>query len=381
MNQKSPQKFLWGAATSSHQVEGGTTNDWSEWEKVNAERLSKESGGAYPPENYISGIAADHYNRYEEDFDIARDLGHNAHRFSIEWSRVEPSPGRFDREAIKHYQKVIAALRERGIEPMVTIYHWTMPLWFRDMGGWLCPEAPEYFERFAWAMAHAFPDVKYWVTINEPLIYVGFSYVLGAWPPQTKNIFKTIRVLKQLVEAHKRAYKTLHRLIPGCRVGIVNNNKYFSKRRFHILRYLRNEWILEQVQDCNDFIGLNYYHGDRETGAKNDMNWSIDPEGFYKVLMELKRFGKPIYITENGLADHNDSRRADFIKTHIWAMERAMKDGVDVRGYLHWSLLDNFEWDKGYWPEFGLVHVDRKTLKRTVRPSALVYKKIIEGRE
>lgn len=377
---KNKKQFLWGAATSSHQVEGDATNDWSEWEKEHAQRLSEESDGAYPAGNYISGTAADHYNRYEQDFNIAQELGHNAHRFSIEWSRIEPAPGRFDKEAIKHYQSVITALRARGIEPMVTIYHWTIPLWFRDIGGWLNPDAPEYFERFSWALAHALPDVKYWATINEPLVYTGLSYMKGIWPPQKRSLLKTIRVLRAMVDAHKRAYNVLHRLIPGVEVGIVKHNKYFSSFGASVKKYFWNDWFLEQIQDHGDFIGLNYYNGDRETETKTDMNWPIDPEGFYKVLMELKRYGKPIYITENGLADHNDSRRPEFIRQHIWAMERAMKDGAEIKGYFHWSLLDNFEWDKGFWPEFGLVHIDRRTLKRTVRKSAFVYKKIIDNR-
>src|SRR3989338_9923295 len=186
-NMKFPKDFFWGAATSSHQVEGNNHNDWSVWEKENAERLSQKSGGKYPPENFISGGACDHYNRYKEDFDIAKSLGHNAHRFSIEWSRVEPEEGKFNEKELEHYRDVVQALRERDMEPFVTLWHWTLPLWLRDKGGVLAEYFPARFSRYVERVCHHIgKDVQFWITVNEPEIYALNSYVRGKWPPQKK---------------------------------------------------------------------------------------------------------------------------------------------------------------------------------------------------
>jgi beta-glucosidase/6-phospho-beta-glucosidase/beta-galactosidase len=255
--------FFFGAATSSHQVEGNNRNDWSGWERANAARLAGVSK-KYPEENYISGRACDHYHRFREDFDITKSLGHNAHRFSVEWSRIEPEEGKFDA---------------------------------CEIGGF----------------------------VNDLLV--------------------------QLADK------------------------------------LRNFRFLDRIRRESDFIGFNYYFHNRVDGGFNknkndavsDMGWEICPEGIYHVLKKLKKYHLPIYITENGLADAYDLQRASFITQHISWMQKAMDEGVDVRGYFHWSLLDNFEWDKGFWPRFGLVAVDYQTLERTIRPSALVYKKIVDS--
>lgn len=385
--------FFWGASTSAHQVEGGNTNDWSVWEKKNAERLSHESGEKYSPENYISGKACDHYNRYEEDFDIARKLDHNAHRFSIEWSRVEPEEGKFDEKEIEHYRNVIRALRERGMEPFVTLWHWTLPLWVREKGGILAADFSNHFGTYALQMAQALSDVRFWITVNEPEIYSFNSYYRGIWPPQKKGMVSFLRTMYALNVAHQWAYRILKNILTNASVGVVINQSYFESAGGLINDILTwgaermwNRRFIRHVSNELDFIGLNYYFHNRidygfnknKNEGISDMGRELYPEGLYHLLLNLKQFQKPVYITENGLADVRDEHRAWFIAEHIRLMKRAMEEGADVRGYLYWSLLDNFEWDKGFWPRFGLVEIDYKTLERKIRPSAWEYKKIIE---
>lgn len=409
---KFPKGFLWGASTSAHQVEGNTHNDWSEWERKNARRLAETareglSSGTLPSyvfeqrptpleeENYISGRACDHYNRFEEDFDIAKSLGHNAHRFSLEWSRIEPEPGVFNEEAILHYRDVLRALKARGMEPFVTLWHWTNPLWVRDLGG---PESDEfvfYFTRYVKTVVKRLDDlVNFWITLNEPTSVLLNGYVKGVWPPQKMNPLALLRAFKNLAEAHNKAYEIIHRIDKLANVGFGNildfwepHDKYSALDQWLVkqLRYYRNERFLELTSGTHDFLAVQYYFHTKiafpfsnknENKRVSDMGWEIYPQGIYHILKDLKDYKLPIYITENGVADLRDHQREDFLRDHLFWVHRAIRDGVDVRGYFHWSLLDNFEWDKGFWPRFGLVRVNYKTLERRVRPSANFYAKI-----
>jgi beta-glucosidase len=393
-----PSGFLWGSATSAHQVEGGNFNDWTEWEKANANRLAQMAalrqaqGKKWPdyilerypnplqPENYISGRACDHYNRYEQDFDIARELGQNAHRFSIEWSRIEPEEGKFNEAEIEHYRKAIKSLCERDLEPFVTLWHWTIPLWFRDKEGWLNKKSPEYFSRYAEKIVSALPEVKFWITLNETNVYSGHGYMKGVWPPQEHSLFDYLRVNHHLSLAHKAAWKFIKSKNPTSQVGVAHNIFYFTKFLSFFRDYIYNHLFLNSIRNYHDFIGINYYHSDRDTKEKSEfLNWSIDPESFNSVLKDASRYKKPVYVFENGIADAQDEKRAKFIKDHLSFMHKAIKEGVDVRGYFYWSLLDNFEWDKGFWPRFGLVEIDYKTLERHIRPSAYEYAKICKN--
>lgn len=393
-----PKNFFWGAATSAHQVEGDNHNDWTEWEVKNADRLSKESGGKYPPENYISGRACDHYNRFREDFDIAKQLGHNAHRFSIEWSRIEPEEGKWDEKEIEHYREVIKALRERGIEPFVTLWHWTHPVWFANSGGWLRKDSPFLFARFCKKLAESFPEIKYWMTLNEPETFPRHGYLLKDRPPAKDNIISMFRALRNLALAHKEAYIAMKSSNGSLQIGYTESCVYFEPYNkmpqnilaLWLLRWWRNNPFFARMSKHSDFIGLQYYFHTRvrlhpksqwwfqsnENKKISDFGWEIYPEGIYHVLKDLKKYHKPIYITENGLADAKDIYRADFIKEHLRYVHKAISDGVDVRGYWHWSLLDNFEWQQGFWPRFGLVDIDYKTMERRVRQSAWEYAKI-----
>ena len=391
---KFPDGFLWGAATSAHQVEGGNVNDWSEWEKKNAKRLAKKARKYYQswqqekfpemsqPKNYISGRACDHYHRFKEDFALAKSLNHNAHRFSIEWSRIEPKEGKIDQKEIEHYRQVLLALREQGLEPFATLYHWPLPNWLAEKGGWLNPKAPYYFDRYVKIISeNLFDEVKFWITINEPVMFAFNGYLKGKWPPQKKSIFKYLKVLSNLIKAHKLAYQSLHLIDLDCQVGISKNDIYFEG--IPLADYFWDDYFRNKIKKEQDFMGLNYYFHSRLGGNKNesvsDLNWEIYPEGIYHVLKDLKKYNKPIYITENGLADKSDKKRAQFIKDHLYWIHKAIKEDVNVRGYFYWSLLDNFEWDKGFWPRFGLVEVDFQTFERKIRPSAYQYAKVCKN--
>ena len=373
-NLKFPDGFYWGAATSAYQVEGGINN--CDWAKV-----------------YPAGIACDHYNLYEKDFDIAKSLGHNAHRFSIEWSRIEPEKGKFDEEEIEHYRNVIKALRGRGIEPFITLWHWTLPYWVAEKGGWEKRKTIKYFERYVEKIIKELgDDIRFWITLNEPDdIYSIFSYLKGIWPPQKKSIIKTIIVLNNLIKAHKKVYKIIHQNNPSAKIGFANNVVHYESYHNTLINnflkflvdYFWNFWFLNWTIKYNDFIGCNYYHNLINYGFNKNLNmetsdvgWEICPTGIYYVLKTLKKYNLPIYITENGIADAKDEKRERFIKDHLYWIHKAIQEGVDVRGYFYWSLLDNFEWDKGFWPRFGLVEVDYKTMNRKVRPSAYEYAKI-----
>ena len=414
-NLEFPKGFLWGAGTSSHQVEGNHHNEWSEWEKRSAERLAKEAREeswhdswrgygkrernaefakeASDPNNYISGAACDHWNRYEEDFDILQELNLNTYRFSIEWSKVEPAEGAFDKEAIDHYKKVIASLRRRGIEPFVTLWHFWLPVWVAESGGALSPEFPDRFARYADRMAKEFGDsVTFYVTINEPDIYSSLSYLLGFWPPERKSVLLHFRALHHLKQAHKKAYSAIKAAAPKAQVGITKQFMHFVALRrtpWNLLGCRFADWwgntsIVDALKGYQDFIGFNYYQKkvigkdtrDPDEIEHTDIGWEYDPESIYDALIALKRYEIPIYITENGLADAYDRLRGQFITETLASIYKAISDGTDVRGYIHWSLLDNFELDKGFWPRFGLVHVDFATQKRTIRKSARLYAKI-----
>lgn len=405
------ENFLWGAATSAHQVEGGTNNDWTQWEKNSAERLAKEASGKwqkwqqekfpemFQAENYISGRACDHYHRFEEDFDLAKSLGHNAHRFSIEWSRIEPEEGKFDEKEIEHYRQVLQALRARGMEPFVTLWHWTEPVWFGEMGGWTNKKSVEYFARFVEKVVGEYKDlVKFWVVVNEPNVSMGFGYYRGTQPPGKKGLINFLRGFFNLLSAFKKSAQAIKKIDAKAEIGVANSITHYDVKIFpglysvtvFVVEFFSKYFLRSAIPYCT-FIGCNYYSRyivstrkkDIAPEKRNDLGWEIYPEGIYYVLKSLKKYNLPIYITENGLADADDTKRAKFIVDHLRFVHQAISEGVDVRGYLHWSLLDNFEFPdvRGFWPRLGLIEIDYATLERKIRPSALEYAKICKNNE
>ncbi|MBU1000368.1 glycoside hydrolase family 1 protein [Patescibacteria group bacterium] len=390
---KFPEGFLWGTATSAHQVEGNNiNNDWWEWEQT------------HQPPHLQSQAACDQYNRYDQDFELAKELNHNAHRLSIEWSRIEPKEGKFDAAEIEHYRKVLKALKDRGITVMLTLWHFTLPKWVADKGGWENGKTPEYFERFVKRIVPEISDyVDLWVTLNEPGVYIYETYIEKIWPHSKKSLLGQIKTFLNLTSAHKRVYKYLHSIFPaGKPVGIANNILSFESYHKHS--------IVEQIAVClndmfanhlfylftrgtHDFLGINYYFHVRfksqglvakredtpkQTHDISDLGWEIYPEGIFEVLTDLSDH-IPIYITECGIASTNDDRRNRFLISYLQEISRAIKSGVNVRGFFYWSLIDNFEWHLGFEPRFGLIEVDYTNLERRIRPSALVYTDIIQN--
>ncbi|HTK39582.1 MAG TPA: glycoside hydrolase family 1 protein [Patescibacteria group bacterium] len=405
-----PKDFLWGASTSAHQVEGGTHNQWTEWELENAKSLVAQASYQYgdlavwpkiqkaakDPNNYVSAKAAGHYTRYEEDFAILEKLQMNSFRFSIEWSRVEPEEGSWNVEAIEHYRRYLAALKQRDITPIMTLFHFTLPVWFSDKGGFLHRSNVKYFVRFVEKILDELgPELSWIITINEPEVYAAQSYHQGNWPPNRQNTVQMWRVVENLIHAHVKAAKRIHVAGPRYKVSMAYNLSYvyagddalLSRMSATWIDRIRNHYILRRTMKANDFIGVNYYFSDRVYGYRihnpdkrvSDLGWDMQPYNLHYVLEDLsERYDKPIMITENGLADAEDTDRQWWLAETIRAMRDSMKNGVDLIGYMHWSLLDNFEWDKGFWPRFGLIEVDYATLKRTPRKSAVLLARTIK---
>ncbi|HSX14667.1 MAG TPA: glycoside hydrolase family 1 protein [Candidatus Saccharimonadales bacterium] len=391
--------FLWGASTSAHQVEGGNNNDWTQWEKLNAAALAAEgkSSPAREPNNYLSGQAADHYHRYEADLDLAQSIGLRAYRFSIEWSRIEPEPGRYDQAELAHYGRVIAAARKRNIEPLVCLWHWTLPVWLSDRGGWSKRANVKHYIEFVRTVSTALgPKVKFWLTLNEPEVYAFNVYMLGNWLSKRHNPWLYFHSLGNMIRGHRAAYRLIKAKFPEAQVGLADDNIYFdafdrkwvNRIAAAIGTLFWNHLFMDRIRKQTDFIGLNYYHHVRvdywrirnEERYRSDMGWELYPRGLYFLILNLqRRYHKPIYITEHGLADASDKHRAWYITESLKQVKRAMDHGADVRGYLHWSLIDNFEWDSGFWPRFGLIAVDYQTQTRTVRPSARILSQIIQS--
>jgi beta-glucosidase len=407
------QNFFWGASTSSYQIEGGNKNQWSIWELANASELaknaSKQYGGlpiwdeikdqASNPENYVCNRGVDHYNRYKEDFDLLTKLNLNAFRFGIEWSRIEPEEGVWDIKAITHYKEYIKELRKRGVEPFATLWHWTMPVWFTNKGGFAKSSNIKYFEEYIEKVAEEIlGDVDYVITLNEPNSFIGMSFTDKRWPPFKKSIIELIATYLNLIKVHNRIYKILKNKRPNIQISTATQLGNLTAARpgnlidelvAKIARYAWNWWWLNRVSKRCDFIGFNYYFTDyiknfkrlNPSGPNNDFGWYMEPGAILYILRWLnKRYpNKPIIVIENGVADANDKYRKWWLEQTMQALGRAKKEGIPIKGYMHWSLLDNFEWADGWWPKFGLVAVDPKTLKRTIRPSALWWAKEIES--
>ncbi|MFA7315926.1 MAG: glycoside hydrolase family 1 protein [Candidatus Paceibacterota bacterium] len=371
-----PKGFLWGSATASYQVEGGIENcDWA----------LEAKNGRVPK----CGIACDHYNNYKKDFDLIESLHQNAHRMSIEWARIEPKEGEFSDEAIAHYREVISDLKRRGIYVSLTIWHFTLPIWFYEKGGFEKEENIIYFVRYAKKVIEQFKDIACdFSSINEPMVYASNGYMRGFWPPFRKNIFVLLRVISNIATAHNELYAWKKIAFPDVILGIAKNNVSFegngwiTKKIARFLWWFRNDRFLLMIKGNVDFIGLNYYFhtiiGSKSKGPFSDFGWEIYPKGIYDLLIDLKKYNVPLFVTENGIADERDEKRGDFISQHIEWVHKAIKDGANVKGYYHWSLMDNFEWAEGFGKRFGLIEINYDTMERNIRPSAMVYKFICE---
>jgi beta-glucosidase len=359
-------------------------------------------------------------------------MGQNAHRFSVEWSRVEPLEGQFDRAALAHYAGVVRTCRDAGMEPVVTLHHFTLPLWLADDGGALASRAPLRFARFAAACAEAFgAEVRWWITVNEPVVLATVGYLRGEWPPGATSVRQSFAALRGLTRMHAAASVALRRVAAAhgweARISVAhhvrglrpaNPASPLDRLAAAVPDHVFNRWFLRAcrsgrllppvglgrrvagLRDSLDYVGLNYYCDDvlsfditrpGELFARqgpppglplSTFGWAIEPDGLRRALHSVAREsgGLPVLVTENGVADRDDELRPGFLVDHLTAVHQAIGEGVDVRGYLHWTAWDNFEWAEGHTQRFGLYAVDPQTLERCPKPSAALYAAICRSR-
>ncbi|MEN8240974.1 MAG: family 1 glycosylhydrolase [Chloroflexota bacterium] len=406
-----PRGFLWGTATAAYQVEGNSKNNqWHQWEQPG--KIANEDR---------CGLACDWWGgRWREDFDRAVEGGHNAHRFSVEWSRIQPAPDRWDEHALDRYAEMLRGLNDRGLFPVVTLQHFTDPLWVTEMGGWEADEIAGLFAGYAAKVVEALKGyVTTWVTINEPNVMAAMGYVTGEFPPGKQDIPAMIKVVTNQARGHGLAYHRIKELQPEARVGIALNWRGFNPaRNWHPLdrvsaglhnqayneffpklftngsaQILGKRVIVPEAKGTQDYVGINYYSSDtvkfslgagldelfttREypEGTPLSPNGMIasQPEEFFKALNWALKFKAPIIVTENGVEDMEDSFRREYLALHIHQLWHAVNFNYPIKGYFLWSLVDNFEWNLGWQRRFGLWELDPETQERRKRPSADLY--------
>lgn len=385
-----PPGFFWGSGTAAHQVEGGNTNnDWWDWEHTPGSAAVESSGDAI-----------DQWNRYPQDFALLAALGQNAHRFSLEWSRIEPAEGEFSRAALDHYARVLESLAGNGLTAFATLYHFSVPRWFEQRGGWLAPDALDLFGRYVERVSAALGDrIPYACTINEPQIKALLGYATGRFPPGLTDVTTAFQANQVLAQAHRVATQALRAGRGAPQIGTclqlppvvpLDPDNADDVARAAGLKKLLVDSHLDDLRtggDIGDWVGLQYYTRLRIDAAAerpvapppagvdtNQMDWEIYPAGLGEMLRLIGGLGLPVVVTENGICTDDDRQRVRFLHDHLREVERAIAEGVDVRGYLYWSSFDNFEWSHGYAPTFGLIGIDRQDrLRRVVRASAALY--------
>ncbi len=416
-----PPNFLWGAATAAHQVEGQNFNsDWAAWEQLPHKIKNNDS----------SRVACDWWNgRWRGDFDRAQALGMNAQRISVEWARLEPRQGEWDAQAAAQYREMIAGLRERGLEPFVTLHHFTSPQWAAERGGFENPDIAQWMANYAERAANAFGDlVTFWLTLNEPNVYAYQCYLAGKWLAQKQNFGALLRVMKNEIRAHAAMYHALKRALPSAQVGYAHHWRAFEPRQPNapldrlatkLRGHIFNDVIFDAIEQgvlnlplglgqaipeargTQDFFGVNYYYQEYtafdwrnaaeafarsvyDDDVKRLQNFfegagNLRPHALRDVLLRLAKFKKPLYITENGFVTTDRDDQTRYLVTHLAAVHQALQQGADVRGYFWWSLLDNFEWSEGYTPRFGLYRTDFETQTRTLKQVGEVYATIVRA--
>jgi len=406
-----PDSFIFGSSTSSFQVENIAANTGTDW-------------GAYIHDRFYEivrpgevGPQWDDLKQAERDVQMMRDLGLDLQRISIEWGRVCPRRGEFDEQAINYYKQLIHAIKKVGIEPMVTLHHFTLPDWVAISGGWENPQTVQHFLRYVQRIVSELPDVKHWLVINEPGVQAPYGYIAGYFPPHKTNIVRFFIARNNLIRAHKKGYRLIKSLVPQAQVGsafscmwLRPNDPHSRLERFgtYLGNYIFNTNYIAACANDLDFIGLNYYFGYyfdlrlsepdqmfrqdstmtpanvpflgvtvRPRTFRSDFGWPIAPDFFYSALRNIyDSYKKPIFVTENGIADRDDVYRGMYTLTHLVALQRAVSEGANVRGYAHWSTIDNLEWNEGYSKRFGLIKLNPVTGERKLQRSAHLYSEI-----
>jgi beta-glucosidase len=373
-----PNGFLWGVAAASHQIEGGNwNNDWWAFEH--------QPG---TPCHEPSGDCTDSYHRYAEDISLVKQYGFQSYRFSIEWSRIEPEDGEFSRAALDYYRRMLAACHEQGVQPAVTFHHFSTPRWMAAQGGWESPQIVDRFARYCErAVAHLGDLISIGCTINEPNILSLMGYLMGMFPPGRQDPAAYPVVNENLKAAHRRAYEGLKAGPGDFPVGsCVAMGDWWApegaEAALERTRYFHEGQHLE-ICKGDDFVGVQAYSRTRvnergmadgpEPGVEvvESMGYEFWPQALEAAIRHANDVAQtPLYVTENGLGHEDDTKRIEYVRGALEGLGRCLGEGIDVRGYYYWSLLDNFEWAFGYGPKFGLTAVDRETFARTPKPSA-----------
>jgi len=409
-----PEGFLWGTATSSHQVEGGNTNNnWYLWENEPGRIVDGQK----------AGLACDWWGgRWKEDLENAAASGQNAHRLSIEWSRVQPEPDQWDEDSLNYYREMISGMRKLGLRPMVTLHHFSDPIWIYKKGCWEWDKTISHFSEYVRRVVEALKDqVDFWVTINEPAVYSTGGYIEGNFPPGKKDLGAAFRVMRNLLKGHAAAYRTIHKIQPQASVGYAKNYRAMEPAREWFLpdvwinrftNHSFNDAFSNAIQDgtfrfalksekvpeavgTQDFIGVNYYSLDKvifkpfavkevfhrrfypEGSTLSETGFIANqPQGMTSALKWARQFKLPIYVTENGVEDAPDEMRPDYLVQHLHHVWRAANFNWNVKGYFHWSQVDNFEWERGWTQRFGLWGLNEVTQKRQRRGSVDLYAEI-----
>lgn len=422
-----PENFLWGAASAATQIEGA-------WEEDGKCPSIWDVAGKRIKNGDTCHIACDHYHRYKEDVALMKELGLKSYRFSINWCRIMPEKGKVNPKGIAFYRNLVAELEKAGIEPMITLYHWDLPLWVDKERGWKNPQIVGWFLDYVKVVVDALSDhVRYWITINEPQMFIMSAYVIGNFAPFQHAVFSFRNCLRNCLLAHGKAVKLIRErakrkpviglamaasaFIPGSevekdildarektfesRAGEGSNSLYMDpivlgKASPMLQRKLSAE-DLRIISEPIDFIGINVYQPSNpildkaryrvEDYPKTSMGWVIDERCLYWTIRHYyERYHLPVMITENGMADDDavskdgrvyDNLRIRFLDGFLSGMKRAVEEGIPVLGYQYWSVMDNMEWCEGYGPRFGLIHVDYETQRRTMKESARHYGEII----
>ncbi len=436
---KFPKSFLFGAATASYQIEGAWNEDgkgqsiWDAFAHIPGKIDNGDTGD----------VACDHYHRMKEDVALMKELHLECYRFSVAWTRILPDGvGKVNEAGVKFYSDLIDELLAAGIRPMLTMYHWDLPLALQDRGGWLNPESVQWFENYAKVLFEAYGDrVKDFITFNEPFVFTDFGYVTGSFPPGIKGDYRAkLRAGHHVLKSHGAAVRLFRKMVPDGRIGITLDYAYnapatpedaeaaarvnefwagwyfepvvFGRYPVHARAWFEahgqmpsaTEEDMKLIAEPIDFLGINHYFCNYVTKDKSiprdevrqvcppvqraDNNWFITEDGFYEMLMYFKKVLKvPLIITENGIAlndivtlegEVRDYDRIDYLKRYLAALSRAIEDGLDCRGYCYWSLMDNLEWAAGYKDRFGLLYVDYRTQKRIIKQSGRWYSALID---
>ena len=408
-----PAGFLWGTATSAFQVEGNSpASNWTAW--------ANESGRIL--QGMKPGLACDWWGgRWKEDFDRAAESGQNAHRLSVDWARIQPAEDRWDEDALDYYRQIVRGAIERGLLPMVTLHHFSDPLWLSEQGGWTNPQSPRLFEAFVRKTVEALKEyVSLWVTINEPNIYYFNGYFTGEFPPGYHGKLESVfQVLCNMLRGHAAAYRTIHEIQKTARVGFAHHHRPLRAARSWMpfdrlithygsmilnafplglrdgkVRFLFKRASIPEAAHTQDFFGLNYYAFEEVKFVLNPLEnffqYSFPheaevsatgfmanlPVGMFDSLRWARQFNLPILVTENGIEDADDDLRQRYLVEHIHQMWRAVTFSWPVKGYFHWSQVDNFEWERGWSQRFGLWGLNTETQARTRRKSVDIYAEI-----